>query len=131
VHVHLATIHLVVATHILSALAERGSAKQTAYAKHNGCTHPSGAAYRQYHTASGGYFVPHRLPEGKVRRLLVRQPGWKGLLSRRVGTWPGKIPHLLSVADIAALWHLPQAQNLADLPYVERARARTALVLLS
>src|SRR6266496_1824064 len=35
--------------------------------------------------------------------------------------------HLLSVADIAALWHLPQAQDLADLPYVERARARTAL----
>src|SRR5437667_3980599 len=35
--------------------------------------------------------------------------------------------HLLSVADIAALWHLPQAQDLVDLPYVERARARTAL----
>jgi hypothetical protein len=32
------------------------------------------------------------------------------------------------VADIAALWHLPQAQDLADLPYVERTRARTALV---
>jgi len=35
------------------------------------------AAYRQYHTASGGYFVPHRLSEGRVRRLLVRQPGWR------------------------------------------------------
>jgi hypothetical protein len=34
---------------------------------------------------------------------------------------------MLSVADIAALWHLPQAQDLFDLPYVERARARTAL----
>jgi hypothetical protein len=31
------------------------------------------------------------------------------------------------VADIASLWHLPQAQDLFDLPYVERARARTAL----
>jgi hypothetical protein len=33
----------------------------------------------------------------------------------------------LSVVDIASLWHLPQAQDLFDLPYVERARARTAL----
>jgi hypothetical protein len=36
-------------------------------------------------------------------------------------------PHLLSVADLAALWHLPQAQDLSDLPYMEHARARTAL----
>lgn len=35
--------------------------------------------------------------------------------------------HLLSVADVAALWHLPQAQDLADLPYVEHGRARTQL----
>jgi len=85
------------------------------------------AAYRQYHTASGGYFVPRRLSQRKITRLLGRQrggqhaqfPGWTGNLARS--------PHLLSVADIAALWHLPQAHDLADLPYVERARARTAL----
>jgi hypothetical protein len=85
------------------------------------------AAYRQYHTASGGYFVPRRVSQGMARRLLVRRSGW---LRSHVSGWEHDIArssHLLSVADIAALWHLPQAQDLADLPYVERARARTAL----
>jgi hypothetical protein len=85
------------------------------------------AAYRQYHTASGGYFTPQRLSQSKIwrlltqrrRRLPMRRTGWFVDLSRST--------HLLSVADIASLWHLPQAQDVADLPYVERARARTAL----
>ena len=85
------------------------------------------AAYRQYHTASGGYFTPQRLSQAKLRRLLapcrpwlpVRRTGWNCDVHRST--------HLLSVADIASLWHLPQAQDLFDLPYVERARARTAL----
>ncbi len=88
------------------------------------------AAYRQYHTASGGYFVPRRLSQRKIERLL----GWHGEGQhgrlRKLPGWTMGLahsPHLLSVADIAALWHLPQAQDLADLPYVERARARTAL----
>ena len=51
--------------------------------------------------------------------LPIRRTGWASDLRRST--------HLLSVADIASLWHLPQAQDLADLPYVERARARTAL----
>ena len=85
------------------------------------------AAYRQYHTASGGYFTPQRLSQAKLRRLLAPRRGW--LSVRRTG-WAADLrrsTHLLSVADMAALWHLPQAQDLADLPYVERARARTAL----
>ena len=85
------------------------------------------AAYRQYHTASGGYFTPQRLSQAKLRRLLALGRGW--LPMRRTG-WNCDLhrsTHLLSVADIAALWHLPQAQDLFDLPYVERARARTAL----
>jgi hypothetical protein len=81
------------------------------------------AAYRQYHTASGGYFVPRRLSQRKSKRILDTRrtllPGWAADLSRS--------SHRLSVADLAALWHLPQAHDLADLPYVERARARTAL----
>ena len=86
------------------------------------------AAYRQYHTAAGGYFVAqplsaartHRLLNGCKRRwLLPRRCGWASDLSRS--------EHLLSVADVAALWHLPQAHDLADLPYVERGRARTLL----
>jgi len=81
------------------------------------------AAYRQYHTASGGYFVPRHLSQHKARRILVPRraslPGW----ARDVAG----SSHRLSVADLAALWHLPQAHDLADLPYLERARARTAL----
>jgi hypothetical protein len=85
------------------------------------------AAYRQYHTAAGGYFIPRCVPQRKARRLLVKRKGW---LRSRMSGWEYDLPrssHLLSVADIAALWHLPQAQDLADLPYVERARARTAM----
>ena len=85
------------------------------------------AAYRQYHTASGGYFVPRCVSQRKAGRLLVKRKGW---LRSRMSGWEydlARSSHLLSVADIAALWHLPQAQDLADLPYVERTRARTAL----
>src|SRR5258707_383784 len=85
------------------------------------------AAYRQYHTASGGYFVPQCVPQRKARCLLVKRKGW---LRSRISGWEDDLArssHLLSIADIAALWHLPQAQDLADLPYVERARARTAM----
>jgi hypothetical protein len=85
------------------------------------------AAYRQYHMASGGYFVSRRLSQAKARRILTRQ---KGLMHFYRTGWEhdlAKSRHLLSVADIASLWHLPQAQDLFDLPYVERARARTAL----
>ncbi len=84
------------------------------------------AAYRQYHTASGGYFVPRHLSQRKARRILgtrrTHLPGWAADLSRS--------SHRLSVADLAALWHLPQAHDLADLPYLERTRARTALAPL-
>ena len=85
------------------------------------------AAYRQYHTAAGGYFVSRRVSRGKIRRLLIRRKRW---IRSRVSGWHhdlARSPHLLSVADLAALWHLPQAQDLSDLPYVEHARARTAL----
>ena len=85
------------------------------------------AAYRQFHTASGGYFTPQRLSQAKIWRLLALRRGW--LPIRRTG-WACDLwrsTHLLSVADIASLWHLPQAQDLVDLPYVERTRARTAL----
>jgi hypothetical protein len=85
------------------------------------------AAYRQYHMASGGYFVSRPIKNGKAKRLLTRHKGW--MHSHRT-SWQHDLAtssHLLSVADIASLWHLPQAQDLFDLPYIERARARTAL----
>jgi len=85
------------------------------------------AAYRQYHTAAGGYFVPHRLSSGAAthlvrhqrKRVFVREHDWDAGLRHSA--------HFLSVADMAALWHLPQAQDVADVPYLERGRARTLL----
>jgi len=84
------------------------------------------AAYRQYHLASGGYFLPRRLSGRHVRTLLA--PPARCWFTR-VG-WACDLPqsaHYLSVADLAALWHLPQAQDLPDLAYVERATMRTLL----
>jgi hypothetical protein len=80
------------------------------------------AAYRQYHTASGGSFTPHYLTPRQICRLWQasgRQPGWTRALAHS--------RHLLSVADLATLWHLPQAQDVVDLPYITRGRARTLL----
>jgi hypothetical protein len=85
------------------------------------------AAYRQYHTAAGGYFVPHRLSRGKARRLLVRGTG---LLTRFFSGWENGLRasrHILSVADVAVLWHLPQTIDLPALPLLERGRARSFL----
>ncbi len=84
------------------------------------------AAYRQYHTAAGGYFVPYRLSEGKARRLLLHQHGLAGVFTGwQLGLRRSR--HILSVADIAVLWHLPQSSDLPDLPLLEHGRARTAL----
>ncbi len=87
------------------------------------------AAYRQYHTASGGYFVARSLSAGKARRLLIH----KGGLARFFTGWECNLRrsrHMLSVADIAVLWHLPQTDDLPDLPLLERGRARTFLAPL-
>lgn len=84
------------------------------------------ASYRQYHLASGGYFIPHRFTARHARRLLQSRLS----LFRRHAGWAADISrsrHLLSVADLAALWHLPQAQDLADLPYLEQETMRTLL----
>lgn len=83
-------------------------------------------AYRQYHLAAGGYFLPRTLSTRQARRLLT-PPGRRGV--KRVG-WAADLarsPHYLSVADLAALWHLPQADDLADLVYVPHTTMRTLL----
>jgi hypothetical protein len=85
------------------------------------------AAYRQYHLAAGSYFVPYSISQAKAQRLLVKQAG----LACFFTGWAGDLRrsrHVLSVADIAVLWHLPQAGDLAELPLLERGRARTYLV---
>lgn len=84
------------------------------------------AAYRQYHLAAGGYFAPKSLSARHVRRLLLLP---KGGIFRRVGWYAdlARSGHLLSVADLAALWHLPQAHDLPELSYMEQENARTLL----
>lgn len=85
------------------------------------------ASYRQYHLASGGYFRPQTLSSRHVRQLL------HPLVSKRrwwSAGWAYDLPrstHLLSVADVAALWHLPEPQDLAELPYIEQEVTRTLL----
>lgn len=87
------------------------------------------AAYRQYHLAAGNYFVPLHISAPHVRTLLApAKKGWFGRMKR--AGWARGLrhsTHYLSVADVAALWHLPQAQDLPDLSYVERETARTLL----
>lgn len=82
------------------------------------------APYRQFHLATGGYFVPRVVSSRRTARLLApvarrwfRQRGWASDVARST--------HLLSVADLAILWHLPQAQDLAELPLVETVRMKT------
>ena len=84
------------------------------------------AAYRQYHLAAGGFFVPHIISQAKAQRLLVHQVGFVHLFT---GWTPSirRSRHLLSVADVAVLWHLPQTSDLDELPLLERGRARTLL----
>ena len=107
-------------------------------------------AYRQFHLATGAYFVPRWLSARAARRLIPTRPSqpcgssairwwhhvWPLFLLRSVFAdivSPGwsrglrRSAHLLSVADVAALWHLPQAGDLDDLPFVEHTRARTLL----
>ncbi len=85
------------------------------------------AAYRQYHTAAGGYFVSKHLSTKKATRLLVREDGWFGRLLTGWECDLSRSRHILSVVDVGMLFHLPQSCDLADLPFVERGRARTFL----
>jgi DNA helicase HerA-like ATPase len=84
------------------------------------------ASYRQYHLAAGGYFLPRTLSQRHVNTLLA--PPERGWLTH--AGWASDLlrsAHYLSVADLAALWHLPQAEDLPDLVYVEHSTIRTLL----
>ena len=82
------------------------------------------APYRQYHLAAGGYFLLRRLSARRVR-LLLRPPGRRWFWRQGWATDVRTSLHFLSVADLAALWHLPQEQDLQELAYVERQIMRT------
>jgi hypothetical protein len=80
------------------------------------------AAYRQYHLAGGAYFRVRYLSSAFARRLLNPRrkkfgSGWQQGIKRS--------PHLLSVDDLAALWHLPLATRLTDLALVQKRQARS------
>ena len=80
-------------------------------------------AYRQYHLATGGYFLPRRIWHARARALIGSPHWFRG--------WTAGVQrssHYVSVADLAALWHLPQEEDLPDLGQIERTRARTRLV---
>ena len=83
-------------------------------------------AYRQFHLATGAFFIARRVPVWRARQLVRRGRGLAWL-------WTGwqrgvaRSRHFLSVADCAALWHLPQGTDLPDLGLVEHGRARTRL----
>lgn len=87
------------------------------------------ASYRQYHLAAGGYFVPRHLSTRHIHTLLAPATrGWFGRMKH--AGWARDLrrsTHYLSVADVAALWHLPQTPDLLDLAYVEREHTRTLL----
>jgi hypothetical protein len=87
-------------------------------------------AYRQYHLANGAAFRAVARPMWRARQLAQRQPGiaswWTGW-SRGVRS----APMVLSVADVAALWHLPQGIDVPELGGLDRTRARTRPVPLA
>ena len=76
-------------------------------------------AYRQFHLATGAFFVAHPLPYWRARQVAT-PTGWSRGVRRS--------HHLLSVADIAALWHLPSGEALPELGWMEYTRSRTRLV---
>ncbi|HEU5200334.1 MAG TPA: DUF87 domain-containing protein, partial [Ktedonobacterales bacterium] len=76
------------------------------------------AAYRQFHLASGGYFLPRCLSGRKAKQCL-RGAWWRDVASSA---------QLLSMETLANLWHLPPASMLPSLALVESYGARSILM---
>ena len=79
------------------------------------------AAYRQYHLASGNYFVPKNVRTRRARRWLNRGTWWKGV---------ARSQHLIDVEALAALWHVPTDASLPDLARFAYRRSRSRLLPL-
>ena len=94
------------------------------------------AAYRQYHQASGNYFVAKTLcfRRRQIVPCSFSLSGWqRALLWLILGhaRWERDLassPHYLSIEELAALWHLPPEQDVLDVPGLVHGRARTRLV---
>ncbi len=82
------------------------------------------AAYRVYHLASGGSFVPRRVPQWLARlRLLETRAWWKPLFPWYQGV--RRSPLLLTPEEVASLFHLPGGADLGEVTFLERGGARS------
>lgn len=89
------------------------------------------AAYRQFHLAGGAHFASTTLAKRTARRLLPRAPSGNGRPAGQRSAWTRDLARstdLLSLAEVATLWHLPQACDITDLAWLrDEERARTIL----
>ena len=76
------------------------------------------AAYRQFNTASSGYFVPARLPDRQAHRLVEAGQWATGVSNTR---------HYITADFLSRAWYIPTGTML-ELPGIAQKRARTLLV---
>jgi hypothetical protein len=76
------------------------------------------AAYRQFHLASGNYFVSRRLWRWQAQRCM--SDGWKRGVRRS--------RQYLTVDAVAALWHIPAGESLPSLAQVSYRQSHTFLI---
>ena len=77
------------------------------------------AAYRQYHLASGNYFVPKEIRTSRARRWVRKDTWWKGV---------ARSHHLIDVETLAVLWHIPTDATLPDLARFAYHRSNSRLL---
>jgi hypothetical protein len=84
------------------------------------------AAHRQYDQSAGSYFVRRNLPTWSARRLLRRR---RGIFATGAGWERGvqRSQQYMTGEEVVHQWNLPQGIDIPDLPFLERARARTLL----
>jgi hypothetical protein len=77
------------------------------------------AAYRQYHLASGNYFVPRRVSARHARSWVRKGTWWKGI---------GHSRQVIDVQTLGALWHVPADGALPELAHLAYHRSRSRLL---
>jgi hypothetical protein len=77
------------------------------------------AAYRQYHLASGNYFVPRRVTIRHARSWVRKGTWWKGV---------GRSRQVIDVQTLGALWHVPADGALPELAHFAYHRSRSRLL---
>jgi len=74
------------------------------------------SAYRQYHLASGNYFIPRSVSARRARAWVRKGTWWRGVHRSK---------HLIDVEALAALWHIPTDEVLPDLAQIDYRRSRS------